>query len=92
MKYHFGNYYAGKTFDIDDIEACIEEFTDKYLNAVKDDKLKGIEVEYKNEVVNWQQESIVFPFLPKKNIKGFIGKDKEKGISGTNCCGVFLSK
>jgi hypothetical protein len=47
-----------------------------------DDKEQGImNVEYDGQNINWQRESIIFPFLPKKNIKGFTKKST-----------VFMSK
>lgn len=38
-------------------------------------------VEYDGKEINWQRESIIFPFLPKKNIKSFLNKST-----------VFMSK
>jgi phosphatidylinositol-4-phosphate 3-kinase len=42
--------------------------------------VKGLEVYFYDERVEWQNESIIFPFLPKKQIKSFTKS------------GVFMSK
>jgi hypothetical protein len=61
----------------------------KYRGAKREEIENGLEFE---EYPNWQNESIVFPFQPKKYIATFIGKDKAKGIGGVDGCCVFLSK
>lgn len=33
--------------------------------------MRGLDVLFNNELVEWQNESIIFPFLPKKHIKSF---------------------
>lgn len=43
--------------------------------------MAGIEIQYDGDKIPWEQESIVFPFLPKKYIKSFTAKS-----------GVFMSK
>jgi hypothetical protein len=42
--------------------------------------VKGLDVYFYDEQVEWQNESIIFPFLPKKQIKSFTKS------------GVFMSK
>ena len=43
--------------------------------------MEDLHIEFDGETVDWQKESIVFPFLPKKFIKSFTKKS-----------GVFMSK
>jgi len=40
-----------------------------------------LEVEFDDRYINWKDESIIFPFLPKKHINTFTNKGK-----------VFMSK
>jgi hypothetical protein len=78
----FGNYYVGPTFDIEALEACIAEHLEKFQMAGQQEKLAGnIGVELDGRAIDWQKESIVFPFLPKKMIKQFTKKS-----------GIFMSK
>lgn len=70
----FGNYYVGSRFNIALIEECINKFQLKYQKASDDEKKDGIKVYFEqkgNEEVFWQQESIIFPFKPKKKILAF---------------------
>jgi hypothetical protein len=78
---YFGSHYIGPIFDINNIESKLQDAQLKYHAASTEEKNAGIEIEYDGQIVDWQKESIVFPFLPKKFIKSFTPKS-----------GVFLSK
>lgn len=68
--YYFGNYYIGETFDVNEIEDCLSHVQKQY-KLKKDD---GKSVEYQKRPVDWQRESIIFPFMPKKHIQFFTKK------------------
>ena len=78
---YFGNYYVGYKFSIDVIEATIDQKRKIYKESSQDQKIKGLEVEFDERQINWKDESIIFPFSPKKHINTFTNKGK-----------VFMSK
>ena len=67
-------------FDIDTIEKFIETKTTEYIKKGESEK-HNIEVNLLTQSFRYLDESIVFPFLPKKQIKRF-----------TNKSGIFMSK
>jgi len=80
---------------LEEIERIVEESKGNYENAPKEEKeqfLKDQEKQGKKIVnfvklnnnplnIDWQKESIIFPFLPKKHIQSFSKKSK-----------IFMSK
>ena len=65
--------YVGNEFEIQIIEKVMNEYEEKYQNADLDSKKLGLGVHMdgRDEPIEWQKESIVFPFLPKKHVKMF---------------------
>ena len=80
-KLYFGNHYVGPIFDRHLIEECVLFNQRKYHAATKEEKERGLEVEFLEQLIDWKKESIIFPFLPKKHVKVFTEKS-----------GVFMSK
>ena len=59
------------------IEDCIRKYQKEYQKASGKQRKEGLLVIFgkssdgSDHIVEWQKESIVFPFLPKKLVKGF---------------------
>lgn len=68
----FGKFYSGTMFNIDHIKSVMKQSQKDYKEASLEAKTEGIDVELQEgQRVEWKEESIIFPFLPKKYIKSF---------------------